>query len=102
MADPAPTRCTRINKKGAMRPINLSICLFVLFASIATPQDKKSIAVLDFDYSTVQSGASAVLGTNQDVGKGVADLIVEKLVKAGEYRFSNAFSKRNMKQHTKC
>jgi curli biogenesis system outer membrane secretion channel CsgG len=49
-------------------------------------QAKKSVAVLNFDYSTVQSGVQAIFGTNQDVGKGVADLIVEKLVKGGTYR----------------
>jgi curli biogenesis system outer membrane secretion channel CsgG len=47
---------------------------------------KKSIAILDFDYSTVQSGAAAIFGTNQDIGKGVADLLVEKLVKSGQFR----------------
>ena len=43
-------------------------------------------AILNFDYSTVQSGVAAIFGTNQDVGKGVADLMVEKLVKSGKYR----------------
>jgi curli biogenesis system outer membrane secretion channel CsgG len=49
-------------------------------------QAKRSVAVLNFDYSTVQSGVQAIFGTNQDVGKGIADLIVEKLVKSGTYR----------------
>src|SRR4051794_7686930 len=47
---------------------------------------KSSVAVLDFDYATVQSGVSAIFGANQDIGKGLADLIVEKLVKSGNYR----------------
>src|SRR5579885_1423202 len=48
-------------------------------------QQKKRVAVLDFDYATVQSGVSAIFGTNQDVGKGIADLLVDKLVKDGQY-----------------
>jgi curli biogenesis system outer membrane secretion channel CsgG len=40
---------------------------------------------MNFDYSTVQSGISAIFGSNQDVGKGVADLLVERLVNTGTY-----------------
>lgn len=56
-------------------------------ASVAFGADqKKTIAILNFDYSTVQSGVAAIFGTNQDVGKGIADLLVDKLVKSGQYR----------------
>jgi curli biogenesis system outer membrane secretion channel CsgG len=65
--------------------------IFALFsvlalANLAAAADKKAVAILNFDYSTVQSGVAAIFGTNQDVGKGVADLLVEKLVKSGQYR----------------
>ena len=43
------------------------------------------IAVLDFDYGTVQSYSSAMFGSNVDVGKGIADLLVTDLVKDGSY-----------------
>ena len=43
------------------------------------------MAVVNFDYATVQSGVSAIFGTNVDVGKGIADLLVEKLVQGGAY-----------------
>jgi curli biogenesis system outer membrane secretion channel CsgG len=43
------------------------------------------VAVVDFDYATVQSGVSAVFGQNVDVGKGVTDLLVSYLVKDGSY-----------------
>ena len=46
---------------------------------------KKRIAIFDFDYATVQSASSAVFGTNVDVGKGIADLLVRNLVKDGTY-----------------
>jgi curli biogenesis system outer membrane secretion channel CsgG len=58
----------------------------LMTATLAFSQQKRSVAVMDFDYATVQSGVAAIFGTNQDVGKGLADLIVEKLVKSGTYR----------------
>jgi len=68
-----------------MRIVNLFTCLLIA-GTVCFGQAKRSVAVLDFDYATVQSGVAAMFGTNQDVGKGVADLIVEKLVKSGNYR----------------
>jgi curli biogenesis system outer membrane secretion channel CsgG len=65
---------------------------FLMFAVLAGANlvfgadQKKAVAILNFDYSTVQSGVAAIFGTNQDIGKGVADLLVEKLVKSGQYR----------------
>jgi len=50
-----------------------------------TAPQKKRVAVLDFEYGTVQSGLSAIFGTNVDVGKGIADMMVEKLVQGGAY-----------------
>jgi curli biogenesis system outer membrane secretion channel CsgG len=43
------------------------------------------IAIMDFDYATVQTSTSALFGTNVDVGKGIADLLVTDLVKDGSY-----------------
>jgi curli biogenesis system outer membrane secretion channel CsgG len=43
------------------------------------------VAVLSFDYGTVQSSAAAIFGTNVDVGKGISDLLVQKLVQDGKY-----------------
>ena len=62
----------------------LLLCVFVL-AATAQAQNKKRIAVLNFDYSTVQTGVAAIFGSNQDVGKGIADLLVDKLVQGGTY-----------------
>ena len=59
--------------------------ILLALASTAVAQQKKRVAVFDFDYSTVQSSSSAVFGTNVDIGKGIADLIVEDLVKSGVY-----------------
>ena len=43
------------------------------------------IAILDFDYATVQTYSSAMFGTNVDIGKGITDLLVTDLVKDGTY-----------------
>jgi len=47
---------------------------------------RKLVAIMDFDYATVRSGIAALFGTDIDVGKGIADLLVTKLVKDGTYR----------------
>jgi curli biogenesis system outer membrane secretion channel CsgG len=40
---------------------------------------------MNFDYATVQSGVAALFGSNQDIGKGIADILVDKLVNDGAY-----------------
>jgi curli biogenesis system outer membrane secretion channel CsgG len=62
--------------------------LFVLFLAVLTAaqaQQKKRVAVMNFDYATVQSYVSTLFGSNQDVGKGIADILVDKLVADGVY-----------------
>jgi len=53
----------------------------------ANPQQmrKKRVAILDFDFATVQSSSAAIFGTNVDVGKGITDLLITNLVKDGTY-----------------
>src|SRR5262245_55657213 len=68
-----------------MRQISIVLTAAILLAGSSFGQQKKRVAVMNFDYSTVQGGVAAIFGTNQDVGKGVADLIVEKMVNAGTY-----------------
>src|SRR5579863_6516283 len=46
---------------------------------------KKRVAVFDFDYSTVKTNSAALFGTDIDVGKGIADLLVKNLVTDGTY-----------------
>lgn len=62
----------------------LAILIFTLVVS-ASAQNKKRVAVLDFEYSTVHSSSSAFFGTNYDLGRGIRDLVVEELVKGGVY-----------------
>jgi len=66
------------------RTLRLLLILFV--ASSAVAQDRKLVAVLDFDYGTVRSAVQAYFGTDQDVGKGISLLLEQKLVNDGKYR----------------
>ena len=46
---------------------------------------KKRVAVFDFDYATVRTNSAALFGTDIDIGKGIADLLVKNLVTDGTY-----------------
>jgi curli biogenesis system outer membrane secretion channel CsgG len=61
-----------------------AVVLFLTFIFAAQAQ-KKRVAVVDFDYATVQSGVNALFGANKDIGKGIADLLVDKLVQGGTF-----------------
>jgi len=65
-----------------MRKVILAVALL---ASVMYGQDKKRVAVMNFDYGTVQSAAAGIFGTNVDVGKGIADMLVDRLVNDGTY-----------------
>jgi len=43
------------------------------------------IAVMEFDYATVQTYSQAMFGSNVDIGKGITDLLITGLVKDGTY-----------------
>jgi curli biogenesis system outer membrane secretion channel CsgG len=64
----------------------------ILGATLAIPgvaqtpaKRRPRIAVMDFDYATVQTNSAALFGTNVDIGKGIVDLLVTDLVKDGTY-----------------
>jgi curli biogenesis system outer membrane secretion channel CsgG len=67
-----------------MRRVSFLTVVALLGAGALCAQ-KKRVAVLDFDYATVRSSVAAIWGTDRDVGKGIADLLVEKLVQSGTY-----------------
>ncbi len=80
------------------RLARLSLVLFAAaFCSLATvAQDaapavaapagpKKRVAVMNFDYGTVRTTVAQIFGSDQDVGKGISDLLVQKLVQDGKY-----------------
>ena len=61
------------------------LVILIAFVSTAAAQQKKRVAVFDFEYATVHDSVSALFGANLDIGKGISDLIVEDLVKSGVY-----------------
>ncbi|MCC7343234.1 MAG: curli production assembly protein CsgG [Bryobacterales bacterium] len=63
----------------------LMLALVLLLNMSAAAQQKKRVAVLDFEYGTVQTWVHSMFGANVDVGKGVSDLLVEKLLATGKY-----------------
>ena len=56
------------------------ITLFAASIPAAAQSQKKRIAIMNFDFSAVQNDVIAIFGGRQDVGKGVADLLVDRLV----------------------
>jgi len=61
----------------------MTCCAVIVSADAQTA--KKRIAVMNFDYATVQNYVQSLFGSNQDVGRGIADLLVDKLVSGGVY-----------------
>ena len=61
------------------------ILISVLAACALQAQDKKRVAVMNFDYGTVTNYVSQIFGTNVDIGKGIADMLVDRLVNGGAY-----------------
>jgi curli biogenesis system outer membrane secretion channel CsgG len=59
--------------------------LFCVLIPAGVAQHKKRVAVLNFDYATVQTWVAGIFGTNVDVGKGISDLLVQQLVTDGKY-----------------
>jgi len=66
------------------RTLRALLAVLVL-TSTAVAQEKKRVAVLDFDYATVKTAVQAYFGTDQDVGKGISLLLEQKLVQDGKY-----------------
>jgi curli biogenesis system outer membrane secretion channel CsgG len=56
-----------------------------LLAATAFAQDKKRVAVMNFEYGTVSTSVLQIFGSNEDVGKGIADMLVDRLVNDGKY-----------------
>jgi len=77
-------------------PIVLSLLVLGVIRSVALAQDappaaaaapaaKHRVAVMNFDYGTVKTTVAQIFGSDQDVGKGISDLLVQKLVQDGKY-----------------
>jgi curli biogenesis system outer membrane secretion channel CsgG len=55
-------------------------------AQAPPPAQRHRVAVLDFGYASVMTTSQAVFGTQTNIGKGISDLLVDKLTNDGTYR----------------
>ena len=55
-------------------------------AAAPAPASQKFVTIMNFDYGTVKTYVAQIFGSDQDVGKGISDLLVDKLLKDGKYR----------------
>ena len=76
-----------------LRFVSAAVVGFAFLLSLASvsaysqtaPKRRPRVAVMDFDYATVQTVSASVFGTNVDIGKGIVDMLVTDLVKDGSY-----------------
>jgi curli biogenesis system outer membrane secretion channel CsgG len=68
-----------------MRKLVFALFVFWMGTSHLLLAQKKRVAVMNFDYGTVHRDVAAIFGSDTDVGKGIADLLVNKLVSSGVY-----------------
>src|SRR2546426_8484146 len=81
------------NRSRPMKRLALALCLAALAAPALDAQDaaapappaRRRVAVLDFDYATVHSSVTGLYGSDVDIGKGVATVLVSELVRNGTY-----------------
>src|SRR5580698_2550782 len=63
------------------------VSLFIMGSALVAQQPiKHKVAVLDFGYATVMTASQAVFGTNVDIGKGISDMLIDKMLADGTYR----------------
>lgn len=55
------------------------------FAQQQQPMQKRRVAVINFEYGTVSSSVAQIFGTNVDVGKGISEVLVDRLVQGRVY-----------------
>ena len=81
------TRTSELTYRWLMRTMSriATVTLLMTLIAAAPAQQRKRVAVMNFDYATVYSNVAAIFGSNQDIGKGIADILVDKLVNDGVY-----------------
>ena len=68
-----------------MRKLTSTILMVGALAVSLQAQPKRRVAVMNFEYGTVQGNVAAIFGTNHDIGKGITDLLVNQFVTDGVY-----------------
>jgi len=63
--------------------------IFLLGSLIAVQTasaQKRLVSVMDFGYATVKDSVVRYFGSDQDIGKGISDLLIGQLLDGGDYR----------------
>ena len=63
----------------------LAVAAATAFAQQTQNKQKRRVAVFNFEYGTVQSAVAQIFGTNVDIGKGISDILVDRLVGGTTY-----------------
>ena len=61
-------------RKLGFTVLSLAFMVSTLAAQSAASPQKRKVAVMDFGYATVKTQVAAIFGTDQDIGKGIADV----------------------------
>jgi len=81
---------SRITRTGLSLLAAAWICGPALAQDAAPPAGaagpKRLVTVMNFDYATVRTYVAQIFGSDQDIGKGISDMLVDKLLKDGKYR----------------
>lgn len=78
--------CTRMIRMAFAGLVMALVCSAAWTQEAApAPAVKHRVAVMNFDYGTVRTTVAQIFGSDQDVGKGISDLLVQKLVQDGKY-----------------
>jgi len=66
------------------RLVSFLVALAVVAPALAAQEApaRRRVAVFDFDYATVHSYVTDLFGSDVDIGKGIADMLVTELVGA--------------------
>lgn len=68
------------------KSIVTGLLLLATAAAGAQSAQRHKVAVLDFGYASVMTTSQAVFGTQTDIGKGISDMLVDRLTNDGTYR----------------
>jgi curli biogenesis system outer membrane secretion channel CsgG len=61
------------------------LTLLISGALAASAQQKRSVAVEEFDYSAVMTAVQAVFGTQVNIGRGISAMMVKRIAESGKF-----------------
>ena len=59
------------------------LSLGVALTALPAAAQKPKVAIMDFGYATVKTSVAAIFGTDEDIGKGISDLLITQLLDGG-------------------